>query len=81
MDSALIFLLKLAWESRLKLPLLITIGFMVLDIRMQLEITVESRRVRRLRPVPLVPTNNPGPSGRRREREIISDSSERREEK
>lgn len=53
MDNALMFLLKLAWDSRFKLPLLITIGFMVLDIRMQLEITVESRRVRRTRhPMP-----------------------------
>lgn len=70
------FLLKLAWDSRFKLPLLITVGFMVLDIRMQLEITVESRRVRRIRPLPVIPENETdgGPSGRRREDDSISDS-------
>lgn len=45
--DALIFLLKLAWDCRLRLPLLITIGFMILDIRMQLDINVETRRVPR----------------------------------
>lgn len=68
------FLLKLAWDSRFKLPLLITIGFMVLDIRMQLEITVESRRVRRIRPAP-VNEGEPGPSSaRRRDEDNASDS-------
>lgn len=76
MDNALLFLLKLAWESRFKLPLLITIGFMMLDIRMQLEVTVESRRVRRIRPIPGIPENqgNPGPSGRRADEDNGSDS-------
>lgn len=55
MDKTLLFLIKLAWESRLKLPLLITLGFMILDIRMQLEITVETRRVRRARAIPIPP--------------------------
>lgn len=55
MDKTLLFLIKLAWESRLKLPLLITIGFMILDIRMQLEITIETRRVRRARVIPIDP--------------------------
>lgn len=45
--DALIFLLKLAWDCRLRLPLLITIGFMILDIRMQLDINVETRRIPR----------------------------------
>lgn len=45
--DALIFLLKLAWDSRVRLPLLITVGFMILDIRMQLDINVETRRVPR----------------------------------
>lgn len=34
------FLLRLAWESRIRLPVLITVAFMVLDVRMQLEINV-----------------------------------------
>lgn len=55
MDKKLLFLIKLAWESRLKLPLLITLAFMILDIRMQLEITVETRRVRRARVIPFPP--------------------------
>lgn len=71
MDNPLIFLLNLAWESRYKLPLLIAIGFMVLDIRMQLEITVESRRVRRARTIPLVPADN---SNRPQEDDSSNDS-------
>nr|CAI5826939.1 unnamed protein product [Callosobruchus analis] len=43
----LMFLLKLAWDCRYRLPLLITIGFMVLDVEMQLDIDVQTRRVRR----------------------------------
>lgn len=75
MDNALLFLLKLAWDSRFKLPLLITLGFMVLDIRMQLEVTVESRRVRRIRPIPVAPANDEaGPSGRRRDADDGTDS-------
>lgn len=65
MANGLMFLLNLAWECRYKLPLLITISFMVLDIRMQLEITIESRRVRRIRPIPvniIENDRNPGPS-------------------
>lgn len=45
--EALLFLLKLAWHCRLRLPLIIVIGFMILDIRMQLDINVESRRIPR----------------------------------
>lgn len=41
------FLLKLAWDCRYRLPLLITVGFMALDIRMQLEIHVHMRTIRR----------------------------------
>lgn len=47
MDSALLFLIKLAWESRYRIPMIITLGFMALDIRMQLEINVNVRSVRR----------------------------------
>lgn len=39
-QKGLVFLLKLAWNSRFRLPVLITVGFMVLDVRMQLEINV-----------------------------------------
>lgn len=42
----LMFLLNLAWASRFRLPLLITVGFMVLDIRMTLDMTVETRVIR-----------------------------------
>nr|XP_023023260.1 uncharacterized protein LOC111511481 [Leptinotarsa decemlineata] len=50
--SPLMFLLKLAWDCRYRLPLLITVGFMVLDVRMQLNINVQTRRVPRPRPPP-----------------------------
>uniref|UniRef100_A0A6P7GW79 Uncharacterized protein LOC114347232 n=1 Tax=Diabrotica virgifera virgifera TaxID=50390 RepID=A0A6P7GW79_DIAVI len=49
----LLFLLKLAWDCRYRLPLLITVGFMVLDVRMQLDINVQTRRIPR-RPPPRV---------------------------
>ncbi|GLG98673.1 Uncharacterized protein GBIM_05281 [Gryllus bimaculatus] len=39
--KGLVFLFRLAWDCRFRLPLLITIGFMVLDVRMQLEINVD----------------------------------------
>lgn len=42
--KALIFLLRLAWKSRIRLPYLIMIGFMVLDIRLTLEIVVDVGR-------------------------------------
>ena len=37
----LLFLLRLAWESRARLPLLIMSGFMALGVRVQLEINIE----------------------------------------
>lgn len=40
-QKGLVFLLKLAWNSRFRLPVLITVGFMVLDVRMQLEINLD----------------------------------------
>jgi len=40
-QKSLVFLLNLAWKSRFHLPVLIAVGFMVLDIRMQLEINVD----------------------------------------
>lgn len=47
MDKALMFLIKLAWDSRIRLPLLIVVGFLAFDIRMQLEINIQTRRIRR----------------------------------
>lgn len=38
---ALIFMLKLGWKSRFRLPVLIVVAFVALDINMQLEITLE----------------------------------------
>jgi hypothetical protein len=40
-QKGLLFLLNLAWKSRFRLPVLITVGFMVLDVRMQLEINLD----------------------------------------
>lgn len=40
-QKSLVFLLNLAWKSRFHLPILIAVGFMVLDVRMQLEINVD----------------------------------------
>lgn len=40
-QKSLLFLLNLAWKSRFHLPVLIAVGFMVLDVRMQLEINVD----------------------------------------
>lgn len=48
--TGLLFLLNLAWESRIRLPFLIAVGFMVLDMRMQLEINIDMvRQIPRLR--------------------------------
>lgn len=38
--SLLLFLFHLAWKSRIRLPVLIAVGFMILDIRMHLEINI-----------------------------------------
>ncbi|GFT35012.1 uncharacterized protein NPIL_524011 [Nephila pilipes] len=40
LSHALRFFFQLAWESRVRLPVLLTVWFMVLDVRMQLEINV-----------------------------------------
>lgn len=39
--------MKLAWDCRVRLPLLVTIGFMLLDVRMQLDINIENTRIPR----------------------------------
>ena len=40
LHRALIFMLKLGWRSRFRLPVLIVIGLLAMDVRMQLEIDV-----------------------------------------
>lgn len=40
LPPTLAFLFKLAWASRIRLPLLIAIGFMVTNIHLRLEINV-----------------------------------------
>lgn len=49
MAEAFTFLLKLAWESRYRIPLIIAISFMAFDIRMMLEINVQMRRIQSAR--------------------------------
>ncbi|KAG8233905.1 hypothetical protein J437_LFUL005233 [Ladona fulva] len=39
--SGFLFLMQLAWESRFRLPFLLFVGLMVLDVRMQLEIDID----------------------------------------
>ncbi|KAK9887918.1 hypothetical protein WA026_000221 [Henosepilachna vigintioctopunctata] len=58
--TPLMFLLKLAWDCRYRIPLLITIGFMALDIRMQFELNVQTRRVRRVSSPPSGRSSNLG---------------------
>lgn len=38
---ALIFMLKLGWKSRFRLPVLMMAAFVVMDIRMQLDIEID----------------------------------------
>jgi len=40
-----LFLTKLAWDSRVTLPIIITGAFMVMDMRMQIEINVHTERM------------------------------------
>ncbi|UYV66229.1 hypothetical protein LAZ67_4000912 [Cordylochernes scorpioides] len=40
LSEVLIFLFSLAWESKVRLPFLLVLSFLVLDIRMQLDINV-----------------------------------------
>lgn len=39
------FLTKLAWKSRLTLPMMITAAFLAMDFRMQVEINVHTERM------------------------------------
>ncbi|KAH1016732.1 hypothetical protein HUJ04_007908 [Dendroctonus ponderosae] len=75
--SPLLFLLKLAWDCRYRLPLLITVGFMVLDVRMQLDINVQMREIPRPRHHLNRPTRvfAPDPTHLEQEEDHLSDSS------
>lgn len=44
-SQAFVFLTKLAWNSRITLPALLTIVFMSMDFRMQMEISVQSEHI------------------------------------
>ncbi|CAH1183046.1 unnamed protein product [Ceutorhynchus assimilis] len=57
MTTPLMFLLKLAWDCRYRLPLLITVGFMVLDVRMQLDINVQMHEIHRQEAPPIIPAD------------------------
>lgn len=52
------FLTKLAWNSRITLPLLVTVAFMAMDFRMQIEINVQTERVVRDEPYMIMEVNN-----------------------
>lgn len=41
LHRALLFMLKLGWKSRFRLPIIIIITFIVMDIRMHLEMEIE----------------------------------------
>jgi len=77
--SPLLFLLKLAWDCRYRLPLLITVGFMVLDVRMQLDINVQMRQIPGPRPNNRPPRDvlplNENQENRNPEEDNLSDSS------
>lgn len=53
--SAFIYLMHLAWKSRLHIPFLLTVCFLVFDIRLQLEVNINMTRRRAPR---LVAGNN-----------------------
>ncbi|XP_055543877.1 uncharacterized protein LOC129729377 [Wyeomyia smithii] len=40
-----IFLTDLAWKSRVTLPVLITVGFMILNFRWEVEINIHAERI------------------------------------
>lgn len=44
-NDTFIFLTKLAWNSRITLPMLVTAVFMAMDFRMQVEINVQTERL------------------------------------
>lgn len=46
-EKPFMFLCKLAWEARYRIPIIISVVFVVFDVRMQVEINVQMRTVRR----------------------------------
>lgn len=46
--DTLMFFSRLAWNCRISLPLFVMVSFMALDFRMQIEINVETQRIRRV---------------------------------
>lgn len=49
MDSpfgeSFLFLIKLAWKSRITLPVLVTAIFMVMDLRPRIDINIQTRQI------------------------------------
>lgn len=43
--NVFLFLTELAWKSRLTIPVLVTTAFLVMDIRLQIEINIQSGQV------------------------------------
>ncbi|XP_030369952.1 uncharacterized protein LOC115620715 [Scaptodrosophila lebanonensis] len=43
--NVFLFLTDLAWKSRLTIPVLVTTAFLVMDIRLQIEINIQSGQV------------------------------------
>ncbi|KAH8402773.1 hypothetical protein KR215_010320 [Drosophila sulfurigaster] len=43
--SVFLFLTDLAWKSRLTIPVLVTTAFLVMDIRLQIEINIQTGQV------------------------------------
>lgn len=57
-SKTFIFLTKLAWNSRITLPLLVTVAFMAMDFRMQVEINVQTERIVHDEPYMIMEVNN-----------------------
>lgn len=43
--NVFLFLTDLAWKSRLTIPVLVTTAFLVMDIRLQIEINIQTGQV------------------------------------
>lgn len=55
--SAFIYLMHLAWKSRLHIPFLLTVCFLVFDIRLQLEVNINMTRRRTHQQLGIEPNN------------------------
>ncbi|KAK5641714.1 hypothetical protein RI129_010261 [Pyrocoelia pectoralis] len=51
MENSLMFLIKLAWELKYRIPCLIAVSFLLLDIRMRLDVEVQVRRIQFQQPL------------------------------